>query len=190
MKTKHVPVTERALTQRINRKLGEGGAWGPTRLVGLRGRAAEELGRWVVVPAPNSADVASRSRVERLCPMIRLAPAIAGQTTQLPGSNWVPLSVPAVGARSRRRVLAREHVIDRDARQPCRPKGQFRRHVREVANGGPLDLEGIGERLESAATDAEEPHRLAHVGLLRFSEIAHDATLGANSGSIPSSCIT
>jgi hypothetical protein len=48
-----VPITTRAIVQRINRKL----ATDDRKLVKLRGRAAGECGDWVVVPIPNRADV-------------------------------------------------------------------------------------------------------------------------------------
>jgi hypothetical protein len=67
---RRVPVTERAIVQRINRLLGGDNApdpWnnGPYQLVALRGAAAEEFGDWVLVPTPNSADVMPLSRIER-----------------------------------------------------------------------------------------------------------------------------
>jgi hypothetical protein len=58
---RRAPVTARAIVQRINRKLGGEDApkpWnhGPYKVVYLRGAAAEEFGKWVVVPTPNWAD--------------------------------------------------------------------------------------------------------------------------------------
>lgn len=48
-----VPVTGRAVIQRINRKLAQG----EQKLVKLRGRAAEEYGTYVVIPIPSMMDV-------------------------------------------------------------------------------------------------------------------------------------
>src|SRR5580658_1271529 len=73
---KRAPVTARALVQRINRKLAGEDApkpWdhGPYQLVALRGAAAEEFGKWVIVPTPNLADIAGHgsagplSRIEK-----------------------------------------------------------------------------------------------------------------------------
>jgi hypothetical protein len=66
MKTrvKRVPVTERAIVARINRKL----AGDELRLVSLRGRAAEEFGAWVVVPSKAGGpytSVPTSARIER-----------------------------------------------------------------------------------------------------------------------------
>jgi len=52
------PVTERALVQRINRKLADD----DQKLTKLRGRAAEEFGDWVVVPIPNKAAILGHGR--------------------------------------------------------------------------------------------------------------------------------
>lgn len=70
-----VPVNERALLARVNRKLAADAAQTATgegvTVVRLRGHAAEQMGRFVLVPTPNFADVVGHgaagpiSRVER-----------------------------------------------------------------------------------------------------------------------------
>jgi hypothetical protein len=64
---KMVMVTERALVARINRKLVDDGL----KVAELRGRAAEDYGKYVLIPIPSAADVLGHgpagplSRIER-----------------------------------------------------------------------------------------------------------------------------